>query len=135
MGHFFDLCWKQVFANNEQNLRRVRAFSVSHPSPPPVRKQRVLKELGRNTAGTADLHWPKTHSIPYGITLSMQSCGKNKEGEISGLIMFVFQVIITQDGARLFWTWLKSCLMTGSMTGWMYSLFCFACVCSIFFTY
>lgn len=101
-----------IFANNEQHLDTAKAFSVSHPSPP-VRKQRAHKDLGRNMAGTAGLNWPKGHSIPYGITLSMQTCEKKKDGEISGMMMFVFQVTKAQDGAPLSWRWMKSCWIMG----------------------
>ena len=41
------------FSYAEQSLHRVKAFSASHPTPP-ARRLGVHKELGGDTAGTAD---------------------------------------------------------------------------------
>ncbi|KAK4815582.1 hypothetical protein QYF61_004797 [Mycteria americana] len=49
-----------------------------HPTKP------VHKKLGGGTARTADPHWPKGYSIPYGVMLSIETGGKVGRGPLLG---------------------------------------------------
>ena len=54
-----------MFVTAEQCLHRAKAFSASHPTPP-VSRQGVHKELGGDTARTADPN--DQRDIPYHMT-------------------------------------------------------------------
>ena len=58
----------------EQRLHRAKAFSASHPTPQASRLG-VHKELGGDTAGTADPNWPKGYSILYDMSCSAYKAG------------------------------------------------------------
>ena len=67
-------------------------------------------QAGRgDMAGTADPGWPKWHSTPYDITLSIESWGKEEEGRGTCLewCCLSSRVTITRDGALLSWRWLN----------------------------
>ena len=53
----------------EQCLYQVKDFSASHAQP--ARRLEGHRELGGDTARTADPNWPKEYSIPYDVMSSI----------------------------------------------------------------
>ena len=48
-----------------------RSFLLLTPPHPPASRLGVQKELGGDTAGTADSNWPKGYFISYDVMLSI----------------------------------------------------------------
>lgn len=97
----------------------IRVFSASHPTSPArrLRMQRIERLLYYYIVGTADPNWPLEYPTPYHIMFPMQSWEKEEKEEVRWMprvMVFSSQVIVTQDRARLYWRWLKTCLVMRS---------------------
>ena len=100
----------------EQCLHRVKAFCASHPTPP-ARGLRGHKELGGDTAGTADPADPRDQAFQTtGHHAQHIKLGEDKgcRGDIWSDGILSSQVTVMCDGALLSWRWLNTCLPMGS---------------------
>lgn len=87
-------------------LHSIKVFSTSHTTPP-VSRLGVNKNLGGDTAGTANPNRPKRYSIWYDIMLSIESWRKKEEEGTFGVIAFVFSSMSFLEMA-------EHCLLLGS---------------------